>query len=158
MVEADVGFQGQTGLDRSLSVDHKRIEWECSTAPTCVASPRPGYVAATELFCSRDDGSSRGLLCSGPLVTEPRPLTALYVAFFIESNQAFAERKKSSTRQYDTHFPGNCAATERPCFLLTYDFIMTKTIAYYSTAVCHHHQPQITGIRKTTALLAYLSV
>jgi len=68
-----------------------RIEWDRSTAPACVASPRPGYVAATELFLSRDDGSSRGLLCSGPLVTEPRPLLRS-MSRFPQSNQAFAER------------------------------------------------------------------
>jgi len=87
MVEVDVGFQGR--LDGCLSTT--RIEWDRSTAPACVASPRPGYVAATELFLSRDDGSSRGLLCSGPLVTEPRPLLRS-MSRFPQSNQAFAEQ------------------------------------------------------------------
>jgi len=134
-----------------------RIEWDGSTAPACVASPRPGYVAATELFCSRDDGSSRGLLCSGPLVTEPRPLLRS-MSRFPQSNQAFAERINRPHDNTIRIFRGIVLPLKRPCFLLIYGFITTQTIAHYSTAVCHHHQPQTTEIRKTTALLAYLSV
>lgn len=68
-----------------------RIETNGSTAPACVSSRRPGYVAATEPFCAASGVSQRPAVF-GTSVTEPRPLNALGVASH-RQNQACTERR-----------------------------------------------------------------